>query len=47
MAEMQFETVISGGYALLQPVLLRAIRKENERILATMKLYLEKRIGKD
>jgi hypothetical protein len=33
----------SGGFSLLQPVLLRAIRKESERILATMKAYLEKR----
>jgi uncharacterized protein YndB with AHSA1/START domain len=32
----------SGGFSLLQPVLLRAIRKESERILATMKAYLEK-----
>jgi len=37
----------SGGYSLLQPVLLRAIRKENERILAAMKAYLEKGIGRN
>ncbi len=32
----------SGGYSLLQPMLLRAIRNESERILAMMKGYLEK-----
>jgi uncharacterized protein YndB with AHSA1/START domain len=32
----------SGGYSLLQPMLLGAIRKESERILAMMKAYLEK-----
>jgi hypothetical protein len=36
----------SGGYQLVQPMIVRAIRQENERILATMKAYLEKGAGK-
>lgn len=32
----------SGGYWFLQPVLMRAIRPESERILAAMTAYLEK-----
>jgi uncharacterized protein YndB with AHSA1/START domain len=32
----------SGGYQLAQPMIVRAIRQENERILSTMKAYLEK-----
>jgi uncharacterized protein YndB with AHSA1/START domain len=36
----------SGGYQLAQPMIVRAIRQENERILATMKAYLESDAGK-
>lgn len=31
----------SGGFRVLQPVILEPIRKENERILERMKVYLE------
>lgn len=36
----------SGGYRLAQPMIVRAIRQENERILATLKAYLETPVGR-
>jgi uncharacterized protein YndB with AHSA1/START domain len=35
----------SGILTMMRPVLLGVIRKENERILQRMKLYLEARVG--